>query len=140
MCIPGLPVMYAVLIVLLFFTRGIGEELQRLFHKMKIAHEIFMVSGDLHIHAHTHTCTHTHTHSHSHTLTLTLTHTHTHTHTHTLTCSATEEQPVFWGALTGMIRQRKRLRLSSKGIYLDDINDERMDPEQLSQFFPPLCE
>ena len=54
--------------------------------------------------------------------------------------AAPVDQPGFWGALTGMLRRRsKRRRFSSveEGIYLDDIDDERMDPEELSQFFPP---
>ena len=59
--------MYTVLIVVVFFTREKGEELRRLLHKMKIAHQIFLVSGDSHMHAHTCTCTHSHSHSHSHT-------------------------------------------------------------------------
>ena len=43
----------------------------------------------------------------------------------------------FWGALTGILKRRKRRRFSSieDGIYLDDI-DPDMDPEELSKFFP----
>ena len=70
--------------------------------------------------------------------------THTHTHTHTRHTSlhmsaATDRHPGIWEAITGMLRRKKQRRYSiEEGIYLDDINDEGMDPEKLSQFFPPV--
>lgn len=44
----------------------------------------------------------------------------------------------FWGALTGILRRRQYQRFVSMedGIYLDDIDYESMDPEELSKFFP----
>lgn len=44
----------------------------------------------------------------------------------------------FWGALTGMLKRRRQQRLSTveDGIYLEDIDSDSMDPEELSQFFP----
>ena len=51
--------------------------------------------------------------------------------------SATGSPPGFWGALTGMLRLSHRRRYSlEEGIYLDAIDDQSMDPQQLSQFFP----
>lgn len=44
----------------------------------------------------------------------------------------------FWSALTGMLKRRHSRRFSSveDGIYLEDIDYESMDPEELSKFFP----
>lgn len=44
----------------------------------------------------------------------------------------------FWSALTRMLKRRRSQRFSSAedGIYLDDIDYESMDPEELSKFFP----
>ena len=44
----------------------------------------------------------------------------------------------FWGALTGILKRKRRQRLSTveDGIYLEDIDSDSMDPEELSQFFP----
>ena len=48
------------------------------------------------------------------------------------------DRPGFWGALTGILRRRKHPRFSSveDGVYLDDLDGESMDPEELSKFFP----
>ena len=42
----------------------------------------------------------------------------------------------FWGTLTGMLKRRKKRYSLEDGVYLDDLNDETMDPEELSKFFP----
>ena len=44
----------------------------------------------------------------------------------------------FWGALTGILKRHKREQMSTAedGIYLEDIDSDSMDPEELSQFFP----
>lgn len=44
----------------------------------------------------------------------------------------------FWKSLTGILQRRHTRRFSSveDGIYLDDIDYESMDPEELSKFFP----
>ncbi len=44
----------------------------------------------------------------------------------------------FWGALTGILKRRNTYRttLMEDGIYLDDIDYDSMDPEELSKFFP----
>lgn len=55
------------------------------------------------------------------------------------TCTAAEvDKTGFWGALTGILKRRRRERMSTAedGIYLDEIDSDSMQPEELSQFFP----
>lgn len=43
----------------------------------------------------------------------------------------------FWSAFTRILKRRHSRRFSVEdGIYLDDIDYESMDPEELSKFFP----
>ena len=52
--------------------------------------------------------------------------------------TATVDSTGFWSTLAGMLKRRNRHRYSSMedGIYLEDIDYESMDPEELSKFFP----
>ena len=56
--------------------------------------------------------------------------------------AAAVDRSGFWGALTGMLKRRRQQRLSTveDGIYLEDIDSDSMDPEELSQFFPSRYE
>ena len=49
---------------------------------------------------------------------------------------ASVDRTGFWGTLTGMLKRRKKRYSLEDGVYLDDLNDETMDPEELSKFFP----
>ena len=54
--------------------------------------------------------------------------------------SESVDRPGFWGALTGMLKMRQYRRIVSQedGIYLDDIDTETMDLDELSKFFPNM--
>ena len=54
-------------------------------------------------------------------------------------CCPGADRTGFWNALTRILKRRHSRRFSSieDGIYLDDIDYESMDPEELSKFFPP---
>jgi len=52
---------------------------------------------------------------------------------------ASVDRAGFWGTVTSYLKREKKRGISVEGgVYLDDLDDETMDPEEMSKFFPSV--
>ena len=53
--------------------------------------------------------------------------------------SASVDRAGFWGTVTSYLKREKKHGISVEGgVYLDDLDDETLDPEEMSKFFPSV--